>query len=477
MWPNFRIFLSLLALLYVLHLLYSYFWTKRINNLLYSDPNRFIRESIRSIKRNHFTGLKGPALINFSAGLTRVGLHQDAYDVLQLVNERKLNKLFKSLYYNNLICVFVNLDKIKEANNLFDLQKELLLGQKNKLLKTAIKDTEAALLFHNGNLRESRAIFESMLTLSSFDGAKTGQHYYLGRIDWAEGNRSNSVEHFRLAAALGKKSAIIAEIKEFVAKEPELAGLLGAEVLFDEFRPEPVDLSEIRDGGEQLGTDTWKKVVFYLFIFIVALFLISTYSGFSQNYVTSDYSYAVDMLVDRLVESGIIPASVNYDDPVLAQSRTIIISEDINEKTSKEVAGKLIYLNGLNPEAPIDLIVKTHGGWTNDAYLICDVMHWIDAPVNTWSAGASYSAGAMILAAGTGTRYALPNTLVMVHVVDLEGDEPQEYYYESRTRTESFWRRHANLPEDYYPMIGDVEYYFSPEDALRYGIIDEIYEK
>lgn len=153
----------------------------------------------------------------------------------------------------------------------------------------------------------------------------------------------------------------------------------------------------------------------------------------------------------------------------------IVINEEINEKVSKEVASKLLYLDRTDPGAPIDLVIKTYGGWQEDAYLICDTMQMLRSPINVWSAGLTSSAGAMILAAGTGVRRALPNSVIMVHVVEEDSGDSLSYEYQSRRRSEDFWQRHARLPGDWYPMIGDVEYYLEPADALKYGIIDEVY--
>lgn len=180
-------------------------------------------------------------------------------------------------------------------------------------------------------------------------------------------------------------------------------------------------------------------------------------------------------LVDKLLESGVLIPPVDYADPLLLETRTIVINTEINEKTSKEVAAKLLYLDRTRPGEPIELVIKTYGGWQEDAYLICDTMQLLNSPVNTWSAGLSASAGAMILAAGTGVRRALPNAMIMVHVVEEEDEDPLSFGYQSRRRSEEFWRRHARLPAQWYPMTGDVEYYLDAGQALKYGIIDEIY--
>lgn len=193
-----------------------------------------------------------------------------------------------------------------------------------------------------------------------------------------------------------------------------------------------------------------------------------------NSHTAGDTLWAIDYGVDRLIENGLIKPHIDYDDPVLNESRTIIITEGINEKTSKEVVSKLLYLNQMNANEPINLIVKTIGGWQDDAFLIVDTMMLIDAPVNTISLGGSHSAGAIILAGGTGIRKASINSLIMIHTLDESWDEDYSYDLVSRNRMESFWRSQGNLPEEFYPMDEEKEYYLTPEEALKYNLIDEI---
>ena len=102
-------------------------------------------------------------------------------------------------------------------------------------------------------------------------------------------------------------------------------------------------------------------------------------------------------------------------------------------------------------------------------------MEMIQAPVNTWAIGGCYSAGALILAAGTAKRYATPNAVLMIHA-SLDEDAKRPYSYErlALERYERVWRERADLPDDWFPMVGGEEYYLSPQQALEFKLIDEI---
>ena len=140
----------------------------------------------------------------------------------------------------------------------------------------------------------------------------------------------------------------------------------------------------------------------------------------------TDYDVILDKLFDHLTESGVVGRKTDWSDPLLEQ-RIILVCESINEITAKDVCNRLLYLNAKDPNKPIDLYLKTFGGWQADALLICDVMQRIQAPVNTWALSNCESSGAMVLVAGTGKRRATPNSLIMLHVVEKEGHEDYSF--------------------------------------------------
>ncbi|MFQ3671556.1 MAG: ATP-dependent Clp protease proteolytic subunit, partial [Verrucomicrobiia bacterium] len=75
---------------------------------------------------------------------------------------------------------------------------------------------------------------------------------------------------------------------------------------------------------------------------------------------------------------------------------------------------------------------------------------------------------------GTGVRRALPHALIMVHVVEERGEDPHSYERVSRLRFESFLKRFTRLPESFYPMVEEREYYFDAKEALAAGLVDEV---
>jgi len=210
-------------------------------------------------------------------------------------------------------------------------------------------------------------------------------------------------------------------------------------------------------------------IVLLALLFLAIKFIEQQGQGDSQSYA------AAEALAGRLIESGIIPAQIDYQDPVLTESRTIIITQEINEKVAGEICSKLIYLDRLDPKEPINLVIKTGGGAVDDALLVCDVMAMIEAPVDTWSAGITSFPGTLILAAGTGVRRALPNSLIVVEVqAESSGDGGLPFQDKYWQRMKKFWRLHARFPEDTISLVQEGEYTLTPEEALNCGLIDEI---
>lgn len=176
---------------------------------------------------------------------------------------------------------------------------------------------------------------------------------------------------------------------------------------------------------------------------------------------------------DQDIDAGYEEIALLADDPLL-NKRKIVLGHDVNARTAKDVIARLLYLDTVDQNAPIDLYITTLGGWSDNAFSIIDAMHMVEAPVNTWAVGACYSSGAMILTAGTGQRHATSNTIIMVHANSIDSDDEFSGDALDTQRYHKLWRNFAKLPDDWYPMVHDDEYYLTAQQAIEYGIIDAI---
>ncbi len=133
------------------------------------------------------------------------------------------------------------------------------------------------------------------------------------------------------------------------------------------------------------------KTTFIGGIFCLLLWKLFDERSFADNYAQGyDPGYEYDLLAD----SGNYPVYPELDQTLL-QSRKILLTTDINAISTKLIVGSLLALNAQDPKAPIDLYVRTNGGYYDDAFAVVDAIRLIDAPVNTYAVGGSHSSGTM----------------------------------------------------------------------------------
>ena len=187
-----------------------------------------------------------------------------------------------------------------------------------------------------------------------------------------------------------------------------------------------------------------------------------------------DLSSTLSDFVDTQIDAGEESPIFDVNEPLL-RARKVLLFHDVNSRTAKDVSARLVYLSEVDPRSPIDLYISTQGGWEDNAFAIIDTMRTIRAPVNTWAVGGCYSAGVLILTAGTGRRYATEDSVLMIHA-NLEKPEGDAYSYPplAQQRYERVYKETASLPASWYPMTTDEQYYLAPAEALHMKLIDEI---
>lgn len=83
----------------------------------------------------------------------------------------------------------------------------------------------------------------------------------------------------------------------------------------------------------------------------------------------------------------------------------------------------------------------------------------------------------MLLAAGTGKRRAFQGAVVILHGLKVSGKPPPELIDRIQDSYTHFWRQRARLPDSWLPMPRGILHVLSAEQALKYGIVDEVVEK
>jgi ATP-dependent Clp protease, protease subunit len=168
-------------------------------------------------------------------------------------------------------------------------------------------------------------------------------------------------------------------------------------------------------------------------------------------------------------------ARVDFTDPVLNR-RQVLLYGSIDHRAAERTIQKLLFLDGTSHD-PIDLYLQTPGGEFKHFMAIEQIMSRLKSPVNTHALSECNSGGAMLLAAGTGKRRASRGAVIMLHGLKVSGRPPPGLMNKVQDAYTHFWRQRARLPESWLPMPLGVLHVLSAEEALEYGVVDEVVER
>eukprot|EP00981_Chlorochromonas_danica_P002047 scaffold420_cov169-Ochromonas_danica.AAC.7 len=168
----------------------------------------------------------------------------------------------------------------------------------------------------------------------------------------------------------------------------------------------------------------------------------------------------------------------------LTRERIIFLGSEIDDELANQIIGVLLYLDNENPNQPIYLYINCPGGSVIAGLAIYDTIQHIRSEVVTINLGLAASMASFLLCAGSrGRRYALPHSRVMIHQ-PMGGAQGQAE--DIRVEASQIMRIRNNIVKMYSMMTGqtvdqvtkdlDRDNFLSAEEALKYGIIDEIVE-
>jgi len=165
----------------------------------------------------------------------------------------------------------------------------------------------------------------------------------------------------------------------------------------------------------------------------------------------------------------------------LLKERIIIINGEINNNLANSVVAQLLYLDSLNNE-DIHVYINSPGGSVTDGMAIYDTMNFIKSNVSTIGIGLCASMGAFLLSSGeVGKRYALPNCEIMIHQ-PLGGASGQatdikiaaEHILKTKDKLNKILSINTKKDLSIIEKDTDRDNFMNSDEALEYGIIDEI---
>ena len=190
-------------------------------------------------------------------------------------------------------------------------------------------------------------------------------------------------------------------------------------------------------------------------------------------------------VIPMVIESGARGERAFDIYSLLLRERIVMLGMPINDQVANVIIAQLLYLEREDPDKDISLYIHCPGGIISAGLAIYDTMQLIRPDVSTICVGLAASMGTLLLCAGAaGKRYALPNATIHMHqamggaqgqAADIEIAAREIMRMQELIRT--IIAKHTGQAMDKVIHDTDRDFYLNPEQAVEYGIVDEVLNK
>ncbi|MCH9053605.1 MAG: ATP-dependent Clp endopeptidase proteolytic subunit ClpP [Proteobacteria bacterium] len=166
----------------------------------------------------------------------------------------------------------------------------------------------------------------------------------------------------------------------------------------------------------------------------------------------------------------------------LLKERIIFLVGPVDDVVACLVAAQLLYLEAENPNKDISFYINSPGGTVTSGLAVYDTMQYIRPDVSTVCIGQAASMGSLLLTSGAkGKRYCLPNSRIMIHqpsggiqgqATDIEIQARE--ILALRSRLNNIYASCTGQPLEVIEKAVDRDKFLTPEEALEFGMIDEV---
>jgi ATP-dependent Clp protease protease subunit len=166
----------------------------------------------------------------------------------------------------------------------------------------------------------------------------------------------------------------------------------------------------------------------------------------------------------------------------LLKDHIIFLGQPIDDNLANVVIAQLLFLEAEDPDKDISIYINSPGGSITAGLAIYDTMQFIKPQVSTFCVGQCASMGAVLLAAGTkGKRFALPNSRILIHqplggvsgqATDIEIHAKE--ILRMREMLNGILVRHTGQEYDRIARDTDRDYIMTADQALEYGLVDQV---
>jgi len=168
----------------------------------------------------------------------------------------------------------------------------------------------------------------------------------------------------------------------------------------------------------------------------------------------------------------------------LLKDRIIFIGMPIDDRVANVVIAQMLFLAMESRKQDIYLYLNTPGGVVTAGLAIYDTIKYVKCDVSTCCIGQAASVGALLLAAGThGKRYSLPHSRIMLHQPwgGTEGSAADiaiqaKEIVRLKEIINGIIAKETGQPIEKIEKDTDRDFFMSPEEAVEYGIVDEVIE-
>jgi ATP-dependent Clp protease protease subunit len=161
--------------------------------------------------------------------------------------------------------------------------------------------------------------------------------------------------------------------------------------------------------------------------------------------------------------------------------RLLWVAGPVNDNMSTIVQAQLMFLDNTD-DRDITMHIDSPGGSVKSGLSMVDVMEWIKSDIKTVNTGMAASMGSVLLGAGTkGKRSSLRHSTTMLH-------QSSGGFSGNIQDAEIDWAEWQKVNKELFNLLGSYcdkkpeqvmsdatrDLWLSAEEALKYGIIDEI---
>ncbi len=169
----------------------------------------------------------------------------------------------------------------------------------------------------------------------------------------------------------------------------------------------------------------------------------------------------------------------------LLRERIIFIGTAIDDTVASLVIAQLLFLESEDPNKDINIYINSPGGSVSAGLAVYDTMQYVRPDIATTCVGLAASMGAVLLAGGaSGKRTSLPNARIMIHQpwggfqgtaadISIQAEE----VIKTKKRLNEILSHHSGKDLSQIEKDTDRDYFMSAEEAVKYGLIDNVLVK